>query len=383
MVDGRDEAGSSLRRSPPWGFLGTVLIVLAIECAIGGHDLDFTTPMHWDWRVIGKAATRPDKVKGRDLLMFGDSLVKFSLMPAIFEEKAGKKAFNFALHTGQTSSSYFMLARTIRAGAKPSAILLDLTPHMFMQEPQTNQHLWADLLTPEECLDMASAMRDPSFFASILCAELFPSYKERHEIRAGLMAAIRGGSSSRRGEIPLFRRNWKVNDGAQLMGDSPAPAIDPHFWAKSLYPHWSPHPVNVAYLDRFLGLAASKDIPVYWLLPPIHPAVQSKTDESGFDASYSRFVGEVHRRFPGTIVVDARHSGFPADEFSDGAHLNRRGALKLSAALAEVFRKPIGESGHLNWVMLDRGRGGEIASLMEDIHQSAEYLRDVGKGVRR
>jgi hypothetical protein len=153
MVGGRDEG----RPAPasgwrlPWGFLGMMAAVLAIETTIAGHDLDFTTPMHWDWRTLGTAASRLEQVKDREVLFFGDSLVKFSLMPRVIQQGSGKTAYNFALHTGQTSSSYFMFRRTLVAGAKPSAIVIDLTPHMLMQSPEANKPLWAEILTPVEC----------------------------------------------------------------------------------------------------------------------------------------------------------------------------------------------------------------------------------------
>src|SRR5207245_157501 len=112
--------------------------------------------------------------------------------------------------TGQTSSSYFMLRRTLRAGAKPSAIVLDLTPHMLIHAPEVNKNLWPELLNAEECLDLARALGDSNFFTSTMLARLLPTYKERHDIRAGLMAALDGKSVSWRDRIPMYRRNWKV-----------------------------------------------------------------------------------------------------------------------------------------------------------------------------
>jgi hypothetical protein len=358
-------------------------LVVAIELAIAGHDREYTTPMHWDWRVLGKAAKRTKRVQDRQILLFGDSLVKFSLMPSILEEGSGKKVYNFALHTGQTSSSYFMLRRALKAGAKPSAVVLDLTPHMFMGAPQVNQHLWAELLSPLECYDLSLTMRDPDFFASIMLAELLPSYKDRHEIRAGIMASVQGLKSSRRDQIMVCQRNWRLNDGAQLMSDSPAPAINIDEWVNTLYSSWSPNPVNVSYLDRFLELAKSHQIQVYWLLPPIHPVVQARTDASGFDASYSDFTRQVQSRFPGTIVVDARHAGFVAEEFMDGVHLDREGALKLSAALGEVLREPAVANDTARWVALDARRTRTVSLRLEDVSQSAEYFQDKQKKRQR
>ena len=383
MVEGRDEAGPASRRRPPWGLLGMVGLVMAIEWTLAGHDLDFTTPMHWDWRVIGKAATRPDRVAGKDVLLFGDSLVKFGIMPRVIRERSGKVAYNFALHTGQTSSSYFMLRRALRAGARPSAVVLDLTPHMLSHAPAINQSLWAELLSPAECLDMARTMNDPGFFTSTLLATAIPSYKERHEIRAEILAKVKGQTVSRRGQIPMFRRNWKVNEGAQLMSDSPAPTLNVEEWTSSLYARWAPDPVNVAYLGRFLDLARSREIPVYWLLPPIHPAIQARTEATGYDAHYTRFVQDVAARFPGITVVDARRSGLAADLFMDGAHVNRRGALKLSAALAEVLADRPSAGPTARWVALDLGRAGSVDLPMEDVMQSAEIVRAAEATTRR
>jgi hypothetical protein len=365
MLDGRERAGWRL----PLGFLGMLGLVMAIEWTLAGHDLDFTAPWHWDWRVIGKAATRPDRVKGKDVLIFGDSMVKFGLMPKVIQKGSGKSAYNFALHTGQTPSSYFMLRRALRAGAKPSAIVLNLTPHMLMHHADVNKNLWAELLTVEECLDLSRSLNDPAFFARTMLEEALPTFKERMEIRSNLMAALAGKSTSRRAEIPSYRRNWKLNDGAQLMGYIGAPAINPDQWANELYSKWKPDPVNLAYLDRFLGLAAEHQIPVYWLLTPLHPDVQIRTDANLFDLQLSNFVLQTLARFPGTTVIDARHAGFVADLFLDGAHVNRRGALKLSAAVAEVLRDPT-EARSTRWVALDLSKVRDFDGPIEDVNQS-------------
>jgi hypothetical protein len=371
MEDGLKNQGGRL----PWGFLGMLGLVMAIEWTLANHDLDFTAVWHWDWRVIGKAATKPDKVRRKELLFFGDSMVKFGLMPSIVQQGTGKTAYNFALHTGQTSSSYFMLRRTLRAGARPSAIVLDLTPHMLMEGPSANKSLWAELLSPEECFDLARTMDDEDFFTRTMLEKALPTYKERHDIRANLMAALRGTSTSKRFEIPSYWRNWKLNDGAQLMGYSGAPQIDPAFWVRQLYSKWAPHPVNLAYLDRFLALAAEHQIPVYWLLTPIHPDVQYGTDANRFDLEYSIFVKVTQARFPGTIVVDSRHSGFTADMFLDGAHVNRRGALKLSAAVADVLRQPADDLASSRWVFIDLARIRDFDGPIEDVNQSIVAVR--------
>ncbi len=364
---------------PPWGCLGMLAFLILVEGTLGRHDLDFTAPWHWDWRVSGKLASK--KQAGADVLLFGDSVLKFGVMPKVLQERSRLTAYNFALHTGQTSSSYFMLKRVLDAGYRPKALIFDMTPHMFSHMPEENARLWPELLSPVECFDLAWTMGSPRFFASTVLASLIPSIKERHDIRASLLATVSGKPSpSRRFEIPTYRRNWKLNDGGQLMPDGDSPPIDPAFWARSLYPYWNPNPVNVAYLDRFLTLAGSASIPVVWLLPPVQPALQDQTEASGFDADYTRFVERVVERFPLVSLADARKSGFEADEFNDGIHLKRPGALRLSASLGELLRKV---EDRPRWARLDAGRPRSVESAIEDVGQSAVALRGGQLGVRR
>ncbi len=383
MADGLDRtaAGPAPRPRPPWGLLGMLALVALVESTLGRHDLDFTAPWHWDWRIAGKVASKGHRASGRDVLVFGDSLLKFGVMPRVLADRSGRSAYNFALHTGQASSSYFMLRRALGSGAKPGLIVLDLTPHMLKHAPEENAQLWPELLSPLECLDLARAMGDPAFFARTILATVLPTVKERLALRASLLAALRGESLSRRQQNLTFRRNWALNDGAQLMVDGPPPPIDVDHWVGMLYRVWAPHPVNVGYLDRFLDLAHSREIPVVWVLPPNHPAVEARVLATGYEAASTRFVREVQGRHPGTIaVVDARRSGFGADQFFDGVHLNRRGAMALSALLGEAIRGPIAAD---RWVALDRGRVDRVDLPIEDVYQSGLALQAAESPSRR
>ena len=385
MADGHDDrpGGGSITShraaSTPWGFLGMLALVVLAEWTLGRHDLDFTAPWHWDWRETGKLTAK--KQGKAEILLFGDSLLKFGVMPRVIQDRAHRSSYNFALHTGQTSSSYFMLKRVLAAGHHPKVVVLDMTPHMFFHMPEENARLWPELLSPVECFDLAWMKRDPDFFARTMLGHYLPSFKERHDVRATLMARLAGlPSPSRRGEIPFYRRNWKQNDGAQLMPAGVVPAIDPVHWEQSLYKLWAPNPVNVAYLDRFLKLAADAKIPVAWLLPPVQAAVQARTEASGFDAAYTRFVRQVADRFPCVTVLDARHAGFEVAEFNDGVHLQRSGALRLSTVVGDQLGA--GFKGG-KWVTLDANQPHGVEYPIEDVNQSAVALTAGRAGVQR
>lgn len=383
MVERLPDMESATRRSLPWGLVGMLGIVLAIESCLARHALDLSPPNHWDWRENGRSAGRSDRVHGRDLLIFGDSALKFGLMPGVIEERTGRRSFNLALSSGQTTSSYFLLRRALRAGATPSAILIDVTPHMFMFSPKINQQLWPDILTGSETCDLSWSVHDLDFFSTLLLAKTLPSIQYRQDIRSLVLAAFRGEESTYVHKNRVYLRNWTVNEGAQLESEKPTPFFDPDQWTHQLYPFWAPDPVNRAYLERFLELAGSRNIPVLWVLPPIHPAVQYRIERSGFDAAFIDFVQQIRSKYPKTTVIDARKAGFVEEEFLDVIHLDRRGALRFSESMADLLarrdRPLIGGS----WVKLDAGRAREINLPMEDLTSSAEFLRGEGLKTRR
>src|SRR5687767_6278457 len=149
MDDGRvAEAGSPAptrsrwRPRAPLGFLGMVALVLAVEATLAGHDANFTEIWHWDWRIFGRSVAT--KAKGRDVLFFGDSAMKFGIMPRIIRDRSKLDAYNFAIHVGQTSTSYFMFRRALEGGARPKAVVLDATPHLLSQAPNESLYLWGE-----------------------------------------------------------------------------------------------------------------------------------------------------------------------------------------------------------------------------------------------
>src|SRR5438270_12433643 len=112
--------------------------------------------------------------------------------------------------------------------------------------------------------------------ATLAAGGLLPSVRGRFEIRAGIVAALQGREASSRSTTAGFRRNWAVNKGAQLSPRSATPPEKFRIARWEDFPRpWSCDKVNAEYIRRFLALARSRDIPVYWLLPPVSPELQA------------------------------------------------------------------------------------------------------------
>ncbi len=124
----------------------------------------------------------------------------------------------------------------------------------------------------------------------------------------------------------------------------PQPPYDGKLTAKdvkNLHPHiFYAEKSNAKAIDQFLQLAQDRDIPVYWLLPPISPSLQSAREQSGAESAYENFIRGYQSRYPSILsILDGRDAGYPAAAFTDATHLNARGALVLSRTVAKVIAR--------------------------------------------
>ncbi len=279
---------------------------------------------------------------------------------------------------------------------------------------QFNTRNLPELLTLGECVALARDSDDADFLAGLVLGRLLPSYRQRLELRNDLTAALQGLAPPTRDELLALRRNWRVNRGALLLdrppgstAPEPGPADDPVYFPES----WAPDPVNATYIRRFLKLAETRGIPVFWVIPPIRPDVQAKREALGLDARYEWFVRRAAERFPTLTVLDGRRSGFSRDLFVDLSHLEARGAAPfsmdvgqgLAASLAHPQRNNPGlavgtRAGHPGsgvdlantdtrgrWVALPPYRDRPIPGPLEDIAGSrlALDLERTRGGLRR
>ncbi|MBV8266688.1 MAG: hypothetical protein JO252_10215 [Planctomycetaceae bacterium] len=337
----------------PWGLLGMLALVAAVELFWVRDNLGITSDQALSWKYAGRRAER--RARGCGVLCCGDSLVKMGVMPRILGRELGCRAFNLALYNGPAPASYFLLRRAVRAGARPSAVVVDFVAGILAEGPRSKArpYDWPDLLSPGEALDLAWSARDADLFARVLVGEVFPSVRRRFEVRGLLMAALEGRDLGHKRHARYLLWNWDTNDGAHLNLPRQAPELAAPPGGPPQPGTWRCDPVNERYHRRFLDLAAAHRIAVYWLLPPLHPTWQASMEYQGEDARFTAFVRALRDRYPDVVVVDGRHSGFERTAFVDPVHLNPAGATACTTALAEVIaRHAHGGSVAPRWVKL-------------------------------
>jgi hypothetical protein len=325
-------------KAPCWGLLGMIVMVALLERFGFRNNVDFASAVVVSWRF--KDVPIAPRAKGCDVLCFGDSFVQLGVLPRVIRERTGRRAYNFAIHSGSSPSSCFLLRRAIESGATPSLVIVDFARDILAEGPAsiTRPYPWADLLNKHEMIDLSWAARDPDLIAMFTLGRILPSLRVRYEVRASVLSALTGQETGQRLMNLGLLRNWNRNAGAQVVQKHPNVHRDP---APPAGPpgvgNWRPDPVNALYVEKFLRLAASHGINVVWLLPPCSPWVQALWDHSGDEAIFDRFIRETEARHTNLVVLDARRAGFPAEVFFDGIHLDRDGALALSAGIADFL----------------------------------------------
>ena len=368
------------RRRWPAGFVGALGLAIAVEFGLARAARDIEALSAADWGRDVEAAARESS--RAEVLCFGDSLVKTGVVPDALEARLDRTAYNLAALGGPPPASYCLLKRAFDAGARPHAIIVDAKAALLSRHDYRSAiGDWAILLRPIEALRMAMADHDPGFFGLYLAHHLIPSLRLRYDVRKAVLDQVAGRPPGPAAPWrPVMDRQYAVNRGAVFFAPS-HPKDGPDPWpggalsageAGVCFPaRWSPYPTNLIYLDRFLALARSREVPVFLLIPPSHPGVQAERERRGLDARYVAIVRKVHDKYANTVVVDGRHAGFGHEVCFDGRHLNLEGATALSHALAEVIAARLdGPSGGDRWVPLPAYAGPAARLAIEDLEES-------------
>ncbi|MFO0953839.1 MAG: hypothetical protein U0835_22320 [Isosphaeraceae bacterium] len=356
----------------PLGLLGMLAVVVCVERAVDRRAARFVTVGATDWADTGASVRR---AAGSEILVLGDSQLKHGVVPAVLEHRLGRKSYNLAVSGSTAPAHLFMFQRALRAGIRPAAVLVN---GAFLDaDPRTTLRAWPELLSPAECVDLAWSMGDLDAFTTLAVSLILPTVRTRPDARAAVLDALAGNPPSAAAMLPAFRRNWAVNRGATLLPPSEGPAKEVIPVARDPVSKWACLGVNSRYVERLLALAEARKIPVFWLVPPLHPGHQENHDRLGHAARYTAFLREIRTRHPGLTVIDGRHAAYPARVMADEVHLTRPGAAVFSDAVAMILADHLAGRRAPGWVEIPRWRDGadravESAVVLEDLRQTGE-----------
>jgi hypothetical protein len=309
-------------------------IILVLDVSYFRLDR-FTTTQAESWRFKGRWAR--DQMRGAEILVFGDSLLEFGVLPKVLQERTGLGTINLAIHNGSPVACYVLLRRALDSGAKPAAIVVDFMPHQLAKGPAEASFArsWPGLLSGRDLFDLATTMNDFDFLAGTAAAKALGCVAARFEIRACVMAFLRGEDMPTAQNVRFLRRQWRAEQGAHVTPETASRSAE-HFTAP--FPaRWECDPTTVEYVHRFLDLAESSQIPVYWVIPPIWPGSQDWRDHRNLDPPYLAFIARLQAAHSGVTVIDGRRSGYKARLFVDAVHLKRVGAETLTAGIADLL----------------------------------------------
>jgi hypothetical protein len=354
-----------------------IVLVWAIEKNLVHNHLHIQNAHGTSWAHAGNLVRR--QARRCDILCFGDSTVKHGLLPRVLSDQTGRSAYNLAVLNGAPPSSYILFRRAIDAGARPSAVVVDFMQGLLAQGPasKVRSNPWADLVNFRESVELCWTARDPDLFFWITLARLFPSIKNRFEIRSFVRCRLKGEEDPASCQSLVCPRNWNQNNGAMMFPDIPFIDERPVPIGPPAPGSWVCDPTNEVYLDRFLELAEEYQIRVYWLMPPVAPVHQARFDLTGNEGRARMFMLKILRRFPNVVVIDGQHAGYGNSAFWDAVHLHCGGATALTTGVAEVIRHPPSDPrADSRWVALPFYRKPVIQSPLETYDRSSAALID-------
>ena len=333
----------------PWGAIGAVGLIVVVEWLLARHPLHLADPVSLSWRhAAALAETRSAKQ-----IVAGDSLIMHGVVPALVRQQTGLETVNLGAARAPALYTYFLVRRMLDSGVRPRSIVFCAKPAVLMGGPDYDARYWQEVLWPREFLELAAMTGRGGLVLELAAGRLLPSLRSRLEVRSWIMAGLRGESDPIAAANRVLWRNWTVNRGANL-ASAQAPfdgRLDPKVVDRLHADRFHVDRTNALAIDRLLMLTSREHVPIYWLLPPLSPALQARRDQSGSEAAYEEFIRANLARHPGAVVLDARRSGFANGLFCDATHLNARGAVCLTRLVAPAVTAP--DHG-TRWIMLER-----------------------------
>ena len=346
-----DGATTSRVARVPRGLAGMMVILAAVETMLGWCDVTGTTHLVDSW-TDARAMVGSNEVRESAILCLGDSQIKQGLLPSVLGDRLGVPAYNLAVHGGQPAAAYMLLRRALDAGARPRGVVVGFFPGLLGSDLRINVRQWPEIAGTAAALDLALTARDVELGTRTLLGVGLRSYRARAQLRSAVSSAVRGVPNPSEAEVVADRRQRRANRGALTLPANPVfvddagPAVAP----SSAGHAWKPKPENERFLRRFLELARSRGIAVYWVTSTLSPASQAVRERLGLHEGYVRHLRRLQAEYPNLTVLDTLGLGLDRADFHDPCHLEGRAAARLSTAVADAIAS--GDPGGPRWVRL-------------------------------
>lgn len=368
----------------PLGFLGSLVIIAAVEAALGRIiPAEALEPFVLGWRAGGTAAEGPKAIES-EVLFFGDSLIKHGLIPGVFRERSGLTAYNLAVPGAPPLASALLLRRTLEAGARPRAIVLDAEPVHLTFDVWKHGSVWAELADARDGWTLATIAGDPEVFGTVVARGTLPSARLRDELRTRAVGRLRGAEP--KPDVKYVNRtklrNWEANRGADVLsarargGELP---LAPEETAV-LEDLGRNQRFNLEALTTIMEAAEAREIPVFWLLPPRDQYLREHAASSSLRDRQLELLRNALERYPHLVVLDAWDRGYGDEAFRDRTHLNRDGAICLSHDVAAAVASHLeGDRLANRWVALPAYGARPVRGAIEDFEQSQAIVLEERK----
>lgn len=301
------------------------------DVVIFGSSLMLVPTVRCDEQAQNKRA-RHDRWYLRNVVhQYSDALY---LQRLISEKlKANVEVKDLAVSAGMQSDQYFVLQHYLASGKNPKLIVLGVAPRDFLDNNRKNPtetpvfRMLSDFTNIADVADSSAPLKVLDFAAecAVHCYKMRDSYQ--HTV-------------SKLVENRLGRDNSKEDkDVAKYERPASAFKDDLAVYSAMYLPlNMKSFQYQTKYLEKFLQLAQSRNIPVMLIDMPITAENRAILPKE-FLVTYNNKLNETATKYGAQLFCPENEGQFSLADYDDSVHLNADGGAKLFQQIAQTISK--------------------------------------------
>jgi len=302
--------------------------------------------------------TRYDRWYYRNVI---DEYTKADFFQDALAKSSGRQrsVLDLAVAASIMSDQYLILKKYLDSGKSPNMIVLGIAPRDFLdnlrQDPEKTPtySILADLTCIKDLMDQKRSKEAISNFAFGYFSDVYKNRGDYKTFIAGLASRVSGHpvdlyqatqETAKAKEPDTVDANLiaepKVDSGV-LDSSKPMYVARPNnlFDLKEYRRIYLPvnnqvFKLQMGYLDKFLALAQSHDIPVALVQMPVTKENLALLPDE-IKVRYDRKVRELATKYDAKVFTSEGRLTFNTDDFEDSVHLNTKGGTRLFKLVAE------------------------------------------------